>query len=36
MEPKNILNITAREEFRAWLTENHSTETECWFIAKKR
>lgn len=35
MEPKNILNITTREAFRAWLTENHSTETECWFVAKK-
>lgn len=35
METKNILNITTREAFRAWLTENHSTETECWFVAKK-
>ena len=35
MEAKNILNITTREEFRKWLTENHSKESECWIVAKK-
>lgn len=35
MEPKNILNITTREEFRKWLAENHNKESECWMIAKK-
>ena len=35
MEPKNILNITTREDFRKWLIENHDTETECWVIVKK-
>ncbi len=35
MEPKNILNITTREEFRKWLAENHNKETECWMVAKK-
>ena len=35
MEPKNILNITTRENFRKWLIANHDTETECWMIVKK-
>ena len=35
MEPKNILNITTREDFRKWLMANHDTETECWMIVKK-
>lgn len=35
MEPKNILNITTREDFRKWLAENHNKESECWMIAKK-
>ena len=35
MEPRNILHITEREEFRAWLAEHHATEAECWFVAKK-
>ena len=35
MEPKNILNITTREDFRKWLIANHDTETECWMIVKK-
>ena len=35
METKNILNITTREEFRKWLTDNHNKESECWMVAKK-
>ena len=35
MEPKNILNITTREDFRKWLIQNHNTESECWMVAKK-
>ena len=35
MEPKNILNITTRKDFRAWLTENHNKENECWLVVKK-
>ena len=35
MEPKNILNITTREDFRKWLTENHNKESECWMVVKK-
>ena len=35
MEPRNVLHITEREEFRAWLVEHHATEAECWFVAKK-
>ncbi len=35
MEPKNILNITTREDFRKWLSENHKWERECWMIAKR-
>ena len=35
MEPKNILNITTREEFRKWLNENHKWEKECWMVAQK-
>lgn len=35
MEPKNILHITTRAEFRAWLQANHAKESECWMVAKK-
>ena len=35
MNPKNILNITTREDFRKWLSENHRREKECWMVAKK-
>ena len=35
MEPKNILHLTTRAEFRAWLMAHHRTETECWMLAKK-
>lgn len=35
MESKNILNITTREDFRTWLTENHNKESECWMVAKR-
>ena len=35
MEPKNILSITTRVEFRNWLLENHDKESECWLVVKK-
>lgn len=35
MEPKNILKITTRADFRKWLIENHNKESECWMVAKK-
>lgn len=35
LEPKNILTITSRAEFRQWLQKNHATKTECWAVAKK-
>lgn len=35
MEPKNILNITTREDFRTWLMQNHDKENECWLVVKK-
>lgn len=35
MEPKNILNITTREDFRTWLLQNHDKENECWLVVKK-
>ena len=35
MEPKNILMITTRVDFRKWLIENHNKESECWMVAKK-
>lgn len=35
MEPKNILDVTIREEFRQWLEENHNKKSECWAVAKK-
>lgn len=35
MEAKNRLEITTREEFRAWLAENHAKESECWIRAPK-
>lgn len=35
MEIKNLLHAATREAFRAWLTENHSRECECWLVVKK-
>ena len=35
MEPKNILSITTRIDFRNWLLENHDKESECWLVVKK-
>lgn len=35
MEPKNILSITTRDDFRKWLIENHNKKAECWMVAKK-
>lgn len=35
MELNNILPAKNRTELRAWLTENHNTEPECWVIIKR-
>ena len=35
MEPKNILNIKTRKDFRTWLMQNHDKESECWLVVKK-
>ncbi len=35
MEPKNVLNIKTREDFRTWLANNHDKQSECWIVAKK-
>lgn len=35
MEPKNILNIKTKQEFRLWLSENFNKEKECWIVAKR-
>lgn len=35
VEPKNILKVKTREEFRSWLEKNHNHATECWAVAKK-
>lgn len=35
-EPLNILyDVRNRAEFREWLSENHSKETECWIFVKR-
>ena len=34
-EHKNILDIHNRQDFRAWLTENGKTESECWVALKR-
>ncbi len=33
--PKNILNVSNREQFRLWLSENASTQQECWVELKR-
>ena len=30
IDPLNILDVTNRGQFRAWLAEHHATEPECW------
>ena len=32
---KNILNVSSRSEFRAWLAANHATEQECYVVLKR-
>ena len=32
---KNILDITNRADFRAWLSEHSQTEKECWVVIKR-
>ncbi len=33
--PDNVLTVTDRHGFRAWLEENHATEQECWVAVKR-
>ena len=35
MTPRNILDITGRNEFREWLMANSATERECWIAVKR-
>lgn len=35
MGSMNIINVKSRAEFRAWLTENHDKEKECWIAVKR-
>lgn len=35
MNPKNILDIHNRTDFRRWLKENHTSEKECWIAVKR-
>ncbi len=35
MNPKNILSVSCREDFRRWLAENHKRESECWVEARR-
>lgn len=34
-EPTNILTVTCRDLFRAWLVDNHATESECWVEVRR-
>ena len=35
MEYENVLNCKNSQEFRKWLSENHSTQKECWVKCKR-
>ena len=35
MNPKNVLSIRSRDEFRQWLSANHRTKAECWATVKR-
>ena len=35
MKEKNILTVTDRLQFRAWLAEHSATEKECWVDVKR-
>ena len=35
MTPRNILDITNRNEFRNWLINNSTSEKECWIAVKR-
>ena len=35
MNPKNVLSIRSRDEFRQWLSANHRTQAECWAAVKR-
>ncbi|NVY95912.1 YdeI/OmpD-associated family protein [Lactobacillus sp. DCY120] len=34
-DPQNLLNVTSRNEFRKWLTENYTQTQECWVMVKR-
>ena len=34
-DPQNILDVTSRAEFRAWLAANAASESECWVVARR-
>ncbi len=34
-EPENVLNVSSRAEFRAWLAEHGAAERECWARVKR-
>jgi uncharacterized protein YdeI (YjbR/CyaY-like superfamily) len=33
--PDNVLTVTDRRAFRAWLAANHATERECWVAVRR-
>ena len=35
MKLENVLNVSHRNEFRKWLSENHGSAKECWVFAKR-
>lgn len=35
MEPLNLLDVTNRDQLRAWLEVHHRTEKECWVVVKR-
>ncbi len=35
MEVNNLLDAKNRDEFRAWLEDNHMVESECWAVVKR-
>ena len=35
MEYRNVLTLSSRQEFRAWLEENHATAKECYVVCKR-
>ena len=33
--PRNVLDVTDRHQFRAWLEAHHATERECWVLVRR-